>query len=104
MFKWLNFYWSKWCAAMVAPIFYHATRDGYVMKVYFMIGEVVDSYGLLILFFFILVTLTFYKNKLFTIFNEKFDLNSNSIKHLILINDFYSRIFLYFIDFFSKKK
>ena len=51
MMSWLKSHYSLYCAYLTAPIFFHASRDGYVMNAYYTTLEMVDAYGTLVLAF-----------------------------------------------------
>lgn len=68
MKAWLLYHWNKYCAYLLAPVFFHASRDGYVMNAYFTITEMADAYGVFVLLFVFIVTLVYYRNTLFRVF------------------------------------
>ena len=68
MMSWLKSHYSLYCAYLTAPIFFHASRDGYVMNAYYTTLEMVDAYGTLVLAFLFISAVVYYRNTLFRVF------------------------------------
>lgn len=70
MKSWIQSKWNYFCAALAAPILFHASKNGPVMNIFNLYLEMVDTYGAFILSFLVIGCLTLYRNTLFKIFHE----------------------------------
>lgn len=70
MRSWVQSKWNYFCAALAAPILFHASKNGPVMNIFNLYLEMVDTYGAFILTFVVIGCLTLYRNTLFKIFHE----------------------------------
>lgn len=100
MFAWLQWNWCKLKACLVAPIWYHASDDGYVMCIYFNVTEMVDIYGTYILILLFVLLAVFKRNYLLNIFSaNKLTVDtvknySNRTKLLSLVKSTYRNLTL----------
>ena len=70
MRSWLQTKWNYFCAALAAPILFHASKNGPVMNIFNLYLEMVDTYGAFILSFIVIGVLVLKRNSLFKIFHE----------------------------------
>jgi len=97
MLAWLKASLTSFCFYLIAPILFHASRDGLIMSSYYLLGDIIDAYGLFIIAFLIIGALTLYRNKLFNVFRTPTDRSrrassSHNSTHVMGPRQFFTKI------------
>ncbi len=82
MLTWIKQQLSQFWLYLVAPILFHAKTDGVIMSTYFILSEVTEAYGLLLVGLLFVSALVLYRNKLLSVFNPAVKTVMNRISNV----------------------